>query len=44
MNDSASRRARAPLAAYAETWRPYRSYAVQHLWATSDHPINRMPH
>ncbi len=31
------------LTAYAETWRPYRSYAVQHLWATSDHPINRMP-
>ena len=31
------------LATYAETWRPYRSYAVQHLWATSDHPINEMP-
>jgi AraC family transcriptional regulator of adaptative response / DNA-3-methyladenine glycosylase II len=24
-------------------WRPWRSYAVQYLWATSDHPINRMP-
>ena len=24
-------------------WRPWRSYAVQYLWATSDHPINHMP-
>jgi AraC family transcriptional regulator of adaptative response / DNA-3-methyladenine glycosylase II len=24
-------------------WRPWRSYAVQYLWATGDHPINRMP-
>jgi AraC family transcriptional regulator of adaptative response / DNA-3-methyladenine glycosylase II len=22
------------LAAYAERWRPYRTYAVQHLWAS----------
>ncbi|HYY10072.1 MAG TPA: DNA-3-methyladenine glycosylase, partial [Kineosporiaceae bacterium] len=27
----------------AERWRPYRAYAVQHLWATGDHPVNRMP-
>ncbi len=27
----------------AEAWRPYRAYAVQHLWATGDHPVNRMP-
>jgi AraC family transcriptional regulator of adaptative response / DNA-3-methyladenine glycosylase II len=27
----------------AEAWRPWRAYAVQHLWATGDHPINRMP-
>jgi AraC family transcriptional regulator of adaptative response / DNA-3-methyladenine glycosylase II len=27
----------------AEQWRPWRSYAVQHLWATSDHPINEWP-
>jgi AraC family transcriptional regulator of adaptative response / DNA-3-methyladenine glycosylase II len=27
----------------AERWRPWRSYAVQHLWGTSDHPINRLP-
>ena len=27
----------------AEGWRPWRAYAVQHLWATGDHPINRMP-
>ncbi len=25
----------------AERWRPWRSYAVQHLWAQLDHPINR---
>ena len=24
-------------------WRPWRAYAVQHLWATGDHAINRMP-
>jgi AraC family transcriptional regulator of adaptative response / DNA-3-methyladenine glycosylase II len=27
----------------AEAWRPFRAYAVQHLWATGDHPVNRMP-
>jgi AraC family transcriptional regulator of adaptative response / DNA-3-methyladenine glycosylase II len=27
----------------AETWRPWRGYAVQYLWATSDHAINRLP-
>ncbi|MFI5560993.1 DNA-3-methyladenine glycosylase 2 family protein [Amycolatopsis japonica] len=30
-------------AAHAERWRPWRAYAVQHLWATGDHPINRLP-
>jgi len=24
-------------------WRPWRAYATQHLWATGDHAINRMP-
>lgn len=24
-------------------WRPWRSYAAQYLWATLDHPINRLP-
>ncbi|MGH8793511.1 MAG: AlkA N-terminal domain-containing protein [Stackebrandtia sp.] len=24
-------------------WRPWRAYAVQYLWATGDHAINRMP-
>ncbi len=33
----------AALTRWAERWRPYRAYAVQYLWATSDHPINRMP-
>ncbi len=27
----------------ASPWRPWRAYAVQHLWATGDHPINRWP-
>lgn len=30
-------------AARAERWRPYRAYAVQHLWAQGDHAVNRMP-
>jgi len=25
------------------TWRPWRSYATQHLWASLDHPINHWP-
>jgi AraC family transcriptional regulator, regulatory protein of adaptative response / DNA-3-methyladenine glycosylase II len=28
---------------HAEAWRPWRAYAVQYLWATSDHAINRLP-
>ena len=24
-------------------WRPWRAYAVQHLWATGDHAVNRLP-
>ena len=31
------------LAARAEAWRPWRAYAVQHLWATTDHAVNRWP-
>nr|WP_285223648.1 DNA-3-methyladenine glycosylase 2 family protein [Frankia sp. AiPa1] len=31
------------LAAHSAAWRPWRSYAVQYLWATGDHPINRLP-
>ncbi|THV33425.1 DNA-3-methyladenine glycosylase 2 family protein [Glycomyces buryatensis] len=31
------------LAARAEAWRPWRSYAVQYLWAASEHPTNRIP-
>jgi AraC family transcriptional regulator of adaptative response / DNA-3-methyladenine glycosylase II len=27
----------------AAAWQPWRSYAVQYLWATSDHAINLMP-
>jgi len=27
----------------AEAWRPWRAYAVQHLWAALDHAVNRIP-
>ncbi len=27
----------------AEPWRPWRGYAVQYLWATSQHAINHLP-
>ena len=33
----------AALTRRAELWRPWRGYAVQYLWATSDHAINRLP-
>ena len=33
----------AGLAAASAAWRPWRAYAVQYLWATGDHAINRMP-
>ncbi len=28
------------LVAHSETWRPWRSYATQHLWTVLDHPVN----
>ena len=28
---------------HSYAWRPWRSYAVQYLWATGEHPINHMP-
>ncbi|MGA8725225.1 MAG: AlkA N-terminal domain-containing protein [Acidimicrobiales bacterium] len=31
------------LTSHAERWRPWRAYAVQHLWATGEHPINQWP-
>lgn len=31
------------LTALSTAWRPWRSYAVQHLWGLSDHAINRIP-
>ncbi|MEU6280255.1 AlkA N-terminal domain-containing protein [Streptomyces sp. NPDC047028] len=33
----------AALTARAESWRPWRAYAVQYLWATDSHPINFLP-
>jgi AraC family transcriptional regulator, regulatory protein of adaptative response / DNA-3-methyladenine glycosylase II len=33
----------AALTGRAAAWRPWRAYAVQYLWATGDHAINRMP-
>jgi AraC family transcriptional regulator of adaptative response / DNA-3-methyladenine glycosylase II len=35
--------ARSALVAYAERWRPWRAYAVQHLWGATRHPINDWP-
>ncbi|MGT2424616.1 DNA-3-methyladenine glycosylase family protein [Amnibacterium kyonggiense] len=31
------------LAARAEAWRPYRTHAVQYLWATGVHAVNSLP-
>ncbi|MFI1504249.1 AlkA N-terminal domain-containing protein [Streptomyces sp. NPDC020597] len=33
----------AALTARAASWRPWRAYAVQYLWATDSHPINFLP-
>jgi AraC family transcriptional regulator of adaptative response / DNA-3-methyladenine glycosylase II len=32
-----------PLIARSAPWRPWRAYAVQHLWATGEHAVNRLP-
>ena len=34
---------RRDLLARVEAWRPWRAYAVQYLWSSLDHPINRWP-
>ena len=31
------------LTRHAAAWRPWRAYAVQYLWASGDHAINRLP-
>jgi AraC family transcriptional regulator of adaptative response / DNA-3-methyladenine glycosylase II len=33
----------AAVTAAAAGWRPWRAYAVQHLWATGEHAINTLP-
>lgn len=33
----------AALTRHSLAWRPWRAYAVQYLWATGDHSINRLP-
>ena len=33
----------ADLAGRAEAWRPWRSYATQHLWALTPHAVNTVP-
>jgi AraC family transcriptional regulator, regulatory protein of adaptative response / DNA-3-methyladenine glycosylase II len=33
----------AALTGRAAAWRPWRAYAVQYLWATGEHAINRLP-
>lgn len=34
---------RGGLAQRAQRWRPWRAYAVQHLWSLLDHPLNTLP-
>jgi AraC family transcriptional regulator of adaptative response / DNA-3-methyladenine glycosylase II len=34
---------RRALTARSQRWRPWRSYATQHLWTTLDHSVNRWP-
>jgi AraC family transcriptional regulator, regulatory protein of adaptative response / DNA-3-methyladenine glycosylase II len=31
------------LVEHSARWRPWRSYATQHLWTTLEHPVNRWP-
>jgi AraC family transcriptional regulator of adaptative response / DNA-3-methyladenine glycosylase II len=31
------------LVEHSHLWQPWRSYAVQYLWATGEHPINHLP-
>jgi AraC family transcriptional regulator, regulatory protein of adaptative response / DNA-3-methyladenine glycosylase II len=33
----------AALTRRSAAWRPWRGYAVQYLWASGDHAINRIP-
>jgi AraC family transcriptional regulator of adaptative response / DNA-3-methyladenine glycosylase II len=33
----------AGLTRHAAPWRPWRAYAMQYLWSTGDHAINRLP-
>lgn len=33
----------AGLLEHSQQWRPWRAYAVQHLWGVGDHAVNRMP-
>jgi AraC family transcriptional regulator of adaptative response / DNA-3-methyladenine glycosylase II len=35
--------AAAPLERYSRRWSPWRAYAVQHLWGTLGHAVNRLP-
>ena len=41
--DMGVRKALAEMTTDPERWRPWRSYAVQYLWSTSDHAINHWP-
>jgi AraC family transcriptional regulator of adaptative response / DNA-3-methyladenine glycosylase II len=33
----------AALTSWSRRWSPFRAYAVQHLWATGGHAVNRLP-
>ncbi|WP_281268768.1 DNA-3-methyladenine glycosylase family protein [Branchiibius hedensis] len=41
--DLAVRRTLERIGPPADTWRPWRAYVTQHLWATSDHETNQLP-
>ncbi|AFE16248.1 methylated-DNA--protein-cysteine methyltransferase [Mycobacterium tuberculosis RGTB327] len=34
---------RRALTVHSARWRPWRSYATQHLWTTLEHPVNQWP-
>ena len=39
----ACRRMPVPLTEHSARWRPWRSYATQHLWTALDHAVNHWP-
>ena len=42
-SSSACRRTNGRCIEHSARWRPWRSYATQHLWTTLEHPVNHWP-